>query len=242
MITLLDGQAEGWTAGYLVGGIARLDPTEQDKWKALHALLGLLDSEADGWVANELVGGVIRLDPTAQDKRKALDALLGLLERQTDSSMVEGLVGGIVQLDPTPEDNRRALDALLGLLHRQVDSSTAEVLVDRMAQLDPTVSDLTTWRDWAVPPTAELLAAARRNSALAAWLTALPSLPANQRDVRARQHRPSWPQHGFPRQCQPCPAKPLHISRTEATARECIVGEENADKRPSVRIAGRSPR
>jgi hypothetical protein len=48
--------------------------------------------------------------------------------------------------------------------------------VGGVAQLDPTVRDLSTWRGWAARPTVELLAAVRRNSALAVWLEALPSL------------------------------------------------------------------
>jgi hypothetical protein len=39
-----------------------------------------------------------------------------------------------------------------------------------VAQLNPTVHDLRTWRASAVRPTAELLAAVRRNSALTNWL------------------------------------------------------------------------
>ena len=67
---------------------------------------------------------------------------------------------------------------LLGLLARQTDpyAYAAEQLAGVVAQLDPTVHDLRTWRAWAVRPTAELLAAVRRNSALTSWLAALPSL------------------------------------------------------------------
>ena len=81
----------------------------------------------------------------------------------------------MAQLDPTAEDKRQAREALLGLLARQT-SGMARRLADAVAQLDPTVRDLTTWRGWAAPPTDALLAAARRNSALAVWLEALPSL------------------------------------------------------------------
>ena len=51
-----------------------------------------------------------------------------------------------------------------------------ESLVPALAPLDPTVHDLATWRAWANGPNAELLAAARRNTPLAEWLEALPSL------------------------------------------------------------------
>jgi hypothetical protein len=58
-------------------------------------------------------------------------------------------------------------------------SGYAKELVGMLAQLDPTVHDLRTWHAWAVQPTAELLAAVRRNSALAVWLAALPSLSSS---------------------------------------------------------------
>ena len=57
------------------------------------------------------------------------------------------------------------------------DSETAEDLIQSVTALDPTVRDLSTWRAWTVQPTAELLAAVRRNSPLSDWLAALPSLP-----------------------------------------------------------------
>ena len=117
-----------------------------------------------------------QLDPTAEDKRQARDALLGLLAGETDGGVAERLAGGVAQLDPTAEDKRQARDALLGLLAGETDSEVAEQLVGGVAQLDPTVHDLRTWRAWAVRPTAELLAAVRRNSALTDWLAALPSL------------------------------------------------------------------
>ena len=72
--------------------------------------------------------------------------------------------------------DRQARGALLGLLARETDSWRVARLADGLGPLDPTVHDLITWRAWAVRPTAELLAAVRRNSALANWLAVLPSL------------------------------------------------------------------
>ena len=97
------------------------------------------------------------------------------------TAVAEGLAGGLAQLDPTAEDKRQARDALLGLLARETDSGWAAGLADGLGQLDPTVHDLRTWRAWAVRPTAELLAAVRRNSALTNWLAALPSLTSVDR-------------------------------------------------------------
>lgn len=82
----------------------------------------------------------------------------------------------VLQLTPAPQDKRQVLDALLGLLAHETDSAVAAELIRGVAQLDPTVHDLNTWRTWVTAPTAELLAAARRNSALDEWLEMLPSL------------------------------------------------------------------
>ena len=49
-------------------------------------------------------------------------------------------------------------------------------MVTLLAQLDPTVDDLGTWLPRDTQPTFDLLGNARWNSALPAWLAALPSL------------------------------------------------------------------
>ena len=108
--------------------------------------------------------------------RQARDALLGRLAPETDSWTAARLAGALGPLATTAEDRRQARDTLLGLLARQTDSMEAAKLAGALGPLDPTVHDLRTWRAWAVQPTAELLAAVCRNSALTSWLAALPSL------------------------------------------------------------------
>jgi hypothetical protein len=108
--------------------------------------------------------------------RQARDALVGLLARETTGWAAAGLAGELAQLATTAEDRRQARDALVGLLARETSGWAAERLAGGLAQLDPTVHDLRTWRAWAIQPTAELLAAVRRNSALTNWLAGLPSL------------------------------------------------------------------
>ena len=181
LLTLLAGQIDAWAAAGLVGGLAQLDPVAEDKRRACDALLGLLAGETSSPEAEQLAGLLVQLDPVAEDKRRACDALLTLLVRETDSREALGLAGLLVQLDPAAEDKRRARDALLTLLAGQTDGDVAEQLARGLAQLDPTVHDLRTWRAWAVGPTAELLAAVRRNSALTDWLAALPSLTSLSR-------------------------------------------------------------
>ena len=66
---------------------------------------------------------------------------------------------GVVQLATTPEDKHHAREALLVLLACQAGSwPAARYLLDGVTQLDPDVSDLSTWRDWAILPTGGLLA------------------------------------------------------------------------------------
>ena len=173
---LLARQTDGYAAVVLADGVAQLDPAAEDKRRAREALLGLLARQTDGYAAGRLAGGVAQLDPAAEDKRRAREALLGLLARQTSGYAAVVLADGVAQLDPAAEDKRRAREALLGLLADQTDSQVAGRLADGVAPLDPTVRDLSTWRGWAAPPTVELLAAVRRNSALTVWLEALPSL------------------------------------------------------------------
>ncbi len=174
LLILLARQTDGWSATWLADGLVRLDPTAEDRHQAREALLRLLARQTDGRVAARLAVGLARLDPTAEDQRQAREALLILLARQTDVRSATWLADGQARLDPTAEERRQAREALLRLLARQTDSRSAEELAGGVARLDPTVQDLRTWRTWAVQPTAELLAAARRNSALTSWLAALP--------------------------------------------------------------------
>ena len=173
LLRLLDGQTDRGVATWLVGGLVHLATTAEDKRRARETILRLLDGHAEGWVVSELVRGLAQVVPMAEDKRQARETVLGLLNSQTDSSMADKLAVGLVQLGATAEDKRQARETVLGLLDGQADG----LLVRGLAELDPTIRDLTAWRAWAGLPTVKfLLAAARRNSALADWLTALPSL------------------------------------------------------------------
>ena len=176
LLGLLARETDSGMAAALAGALGPLDPTAEDRRQARDALLGLLAHQTDSGMAAELAGALGPLEPTAEDRRQARDALLGLLAHQTDSKRAAELAGALGPLEPTAEDRRQARDALLGLLAHQTDSERAAALAGALAQLDPTVHDLRTWRAWAVRPTAELLAAVRRNSALTNWLAVLPSL------------------------------------------------------------------
>ena len=202
MLGGLAPETDSLEAAWLAGALAQLATTAEDKRQARDAMLGGLARATDIQEAAKLADGLAQLDPTAEDKRQAHDALLrlargtdslstsgvwalltrmlnaqlSLLADETDGWVAEGLAGALVQLATTADDKRQARDALVGLLARETDSWEAEQLVGALAQLDPTVHDLRTWRAWAAQPTAGLLAAVRRNSALTNWLEALPSL------------------------------------------------------------------
>jgi hypothetical protein len=178
------------THGLYVKGLAsalvQLDPTPGDRRQARLALLDLLRGEAAD-AAAEVMAGLNRLDATPDDMSQArgvaLEALLEQLSAGRRGTVGRGgqLYGTVakpvmLQLASAPADKRQALDALLGLLARETDSHVPKELIDGIAQLDPEVHDLSPWRTWAAPPSAELLAAARRNSSLDEWLTMLPSL------------------------------------------------------------------
>ena len=180
--SVLAGETDADLATGLGDALARLDPAAEDKRQAREVLVGLLagETDADGPVEQRLAGALARLATTAEDKRQAREVLLGLLARETDADLATGLGDALARLDPAAEDKRQAREVLLGLLARQAGGlaifDLAAGLGDVLAQLDPTVHDLRTWRAWTVRPTAELLAAVRRNSALTNWLAALPSL------------------------------------------------------------------
>ena len=178
LLALLAGEAHDWVATELADGLVQLDPTTEDKQQARDALLARLTGEAHGRWASMMVKRVVQLDPTAEDKQHARDALLALLAGESHDCVPTELVDGLVQLDPTAEDKHQARDALLARLADQTDDRTSRGLVRGVAKLDPTVRDLSAWRAWAIPPTVELLTEARQNSALDAWLTALPWLPS----------------------------------------------------------------
>ncbi len=177
LLGFLAGDVGHLNAEDLVGRLVQLAPTAEDKRQAREGLLGLLARATDGWVAKRLADGVVQLAPTAEDKHQARQGLLALLTRATDGGTAVQLVGGVVQLDPTAEEKQQAREALLAFLASEIETYWAEHLVGNLVRLDPTTRDLSTWHARATPPTAELLAATRRNSALPDWLAALRWLP-----------------------------------------------------------------
>ena len=181
LLGLLAKQPDDQTAEKLVDGMVQLAVTEEDRRQAREGLLELL-AHRHGEMAAKLISGMIQLAVTEEDRRQARERLLRLLahlrDSQTARRLVEWLVDEMIQLDPTDEDKRQARKALLRLLANPTYASLGRILMGTVVELAPEVSDLNAWRDWSIPPTAELLAAVRQNSAPAIWLKALPRLTA----------------------------------------------------------------
>jgi hypothetical protein len=85
--------------------------------------------------------------------------------------VVGELSRAIAGLEPTAEEKRQ-IRAILIRLRANQDSFFS----DNLPELEPVIEDLSAWKSWVKPPTNELLAAVRRTSNIADWITALPSL------------------------------------------------------------------
>ena len=177
LLKLLPRHLDSHAGSALVDMVVQLAPAARDKRQPREALLGLLADQARGWRARDLVDAVCHLAPTAQDQRQAREALLGLLTGDTEDGLVQEIVGAVVQLAPSAQGKRQAREALLGRLHDLFEDARSyaldEELLGGVARLSPTADDLITLTGWWIQPPAELLAAARPNSPVANWLTAV---------------------------------------------------------------------
>ena len=171
LLAQLVSDTEGWNADNLASALAQLDPTPHDKRQACDALLAQIRAEDTEAVA----AGLRLLDATPNEMRQAREALLGQLSGRHYGTVTK-LVRVVLQLTSTSQDKREVRHALLNLLTRETNGPVAKQLVRGVAQLDPTVGDLIMWRAWAAPPSSDLLAEARLNSALDEWLAVLDSL------------------------------------------------------------------
>jgi hypothetical protein len=174
-LLLEHSQADGFTAEVLLRWLLQLDPTSGNKLRACDILLDCLVHATDGAQAALLGLAMAPFDPLPPCRDSARGILLDLLDHAT-GWLAGQLASAIASLNPTPEDKLRAWEVLRGLL---ANGDAATEILSGMAQLGPPVSEIGGWRQWAAPPTAELLAAARRCSPCHDWLEALPGLPAS---------------------------------------------------------------
>jgi hypothetical protein len=176
LLGILAAETDAGRALRIASGLAWLAPTVEERAEAVVPLLRLLAAETDPWKALMLVDGLVWLDPAADERAQAREALLRLLTAQVDVGVVDRLAPAVVRLAVTEQEKTQAKDALLRLLAVQADGSAAAGAAAAIALLKPTVSDLLGSGNWLCPPTPPLLAAARRNTTLPAWIAALPLL------------------------------------------------------------------
>jgi hypothetical protein len=200
LLEMLDGATDGGTVPVIARCMLQLEPTAQDGQRARAVLAALLPSLAHG-PAFEMepgtvismspgsederrvrevvlgpVGVIIQLGPTEEETHLALETLLRWLADPGDQWQADAWVAGVVQLAASEQNKRYAREAMLGQLPSQTKDWAAAALISGVTRLDPAIEDLNGWHTWTVPPSPELLAAVRRNTALPIWLTALPAL------------------------------------------------------------------
>jgi hypothetical protein len=159
----------------LVNGLVQMSPAKETR-PALDVLLGFLTDRIEPRAAEVLLRNIAKLTQSVDDKRHVREVLLGLLCTSVDGSLASKFADRLAQFDPTIEDMIQARQALLRLLTKEVHPQAAESLTRSLGQFNPTIRDVSSWRGWTIEPSAELLAAVRRNSSLAEWLTAVPSM------------------------------------------------------------------
>ena len=97
----------------------------------------------------------------------------GISFRHAQGGHPSGLTEALGGLDPTEDDQARARATLLNLLSRSRDSWRTQECLQAVSRLNLTVSDLEGSDAWLVPPGSELMAVARNNSTITAWLSSL---------------------------------------------------------------------
>jgi len=177
LLARLDREADPWIAGALAEAVAGLDPAPEERAPVKQTLLARLVREFNIAAAIRLAEAVARLDPSPQDRLSASQALIArLTPRNADQQTTEALANTLTRLAVTPQDRTSVRQALLARLAHETNSLIARVLAEMAAGLSPTAADLIDSANWPLPPAVALVAAVRRNSALPAWLDALPLL------------------------------------------------------------------
>lgn len=121
-------------AAVLVGGIAQLDPTEDDRHRTREALLKLLGGYTGG---NTVLSGR-GIDLLALEDTSPTAALRAhLASEEANDRVADALVARVVQLAISEAEKKHACESLLGLLEHQNQSLVATALADGIMQLNP---------------------------------------------------------------------------------------------------------
>jgi len=168
---------EGMAAEAIVQMLIRLGATEEDKREAREAFLRALANEDGMGMASRLVGNLQDLIPTFDDKQRARRALMRLLAVQTnvDAFYAYELVKDVMQLGATTDEKRQTRETLMRFLAADPEAKASGWLIHGLVLLEPTIGDLATWYARRRQPPIELLAAVRRNTPLASWISNLHS-------------------------------------------------------------------
>src|SRR6185437_15770082 len=170
--------------------VAGLAVGAEERAVAQRALLRLLPDARNGWDARDLVKAVAGLAMEPEERTATLRALLPLLPDVVRNEWdARDLAKAVARLAVGAEDRASTRQALLHLMADTNEISVTRELAEVVAVLGVLVADLDHSRTWRFPPSATLLAAARKNSELRDWLAALPLLS----DTRAAADSDSTP-------------------------------------------------
>jgi hypothetical protein len=137
------------------------------------------------------------IDLPENERARTLEGMLShMLAGEKEHWRVRLIADWFATLDPASEARTRAQETLLSLLKDETDPRGAKDLADAVSMLSPTVADLSGSETWPFPPTPGLLAAARRNSGLPAWLAALPLLSRSAHTAADSDSAPTPPNNG----------------------------------------------
>jgi hypothetical protein len=143
--------------------------------RGLEAAQSMLSGETDQFLVRRLSEVATALAVTERERERVRAALLDKLVGTADYLTVQTIAVAIDDLGVTELELTQARAALVTTLAGDANCENSPITAV-LADLEPTVTDLTGSRNWKKPPTSDLLASARENSALPTWITALPQL------------------------------------------------------------------
>jgi hypothetical protein len=137
ILDLTAGAGQGPADIQLLGMMAGLDASPDQKALVRSRLLEILDGGDDGHATDELIAALLDMEATPDDKNRALGILLTRLPESTSGLRGRERAEQIARLVAGPDEGRPAREALLKLLGSQTNSYDAAAAAEGLAQLDP---------------------------------------------------------------------------------------------------------
>jgi hypothetical protein len=172
LLDLLDDRPAVGKACRIAEILMATRPATSDLAHVRQVLLTLLGHEPAIDHACQIATAVRGLRPNVQE----LAQIRKLLLRRPPGEHEVLKLRTLASLNPTAEEQAQIRQGLLREIAPVTHIHRRDKLVATLVSLGPTAPDLVNCGPWAARPATELLTAARRNSALSAWLSALPSL------------------------------------------------------------------